>query len=295
MKKLVLLITMMLAIAGVYAQGVDFTVNKALKKDYFKVQISITSGVAPFDITFNGRHLDQYSLFAQYDVPNIITITDANNTSKTDTIYETNPGYELRISYFDTFFTDLSQNTYHERGIYVESSFDERENFDPRIIRVNDGVEIGYSMNYGSSVYGFVRIYLTYPNHEPPVGVYAIQVLDTVRRLDTVVFLTIYPNDTTNTDTTSTDTTTTDTTQHLNIATITKVDDVEFYPNPTSDFCNTSEVLREVCIFSNKGDLVRVYKNTNRINLSGLPAGSYLIRYTTLNGKTTNTKKIIKE
>ena len=44
MKKLILLIAMMLAIAGVVAQGVDFTVNKALKKDYFKVQISIISG-----------------------------------------------------------------------------------------------------------------------------------------------------------------------------------------------------------------------------------------------------------
>ena len=93
MKKLVLLIAMMLAIAGVYAQGLDFTVNKDLKKAYFMAKINITSGTAPFDIVLNGRHLDQYHLYCQYDVPNIITITDANSTSKTDTIFEANPNF----------------------------------------------------------------------------------------------------------------------------------------------------------------------------------------------------------
>jgi hypothetical protein len=133
--------------------------------------------------------------------------------------------------------------------------------------------------------------YLSYQVDQAPIGTYAVLIRDTVHDMDTVVFVEI----TNPSDTTTTDTTTTDTTQHLNVITITQVDDVEFYPNPTSDFCNTSEMLREVCIFSSKGDLVRVYKNTNRISLAGLSAGSYLIRYTTLDGKTTNSKKIIKK
>ncbi|MBQ6684187.1 MAG: T9SS type A sorting domain-containing protein [Bacteroidales bacterium] len=291
MKKQILLISMMLAIAGVYAQGVDFTVNKALKKDYFKVQISITSGVAPFDITFNGRHLDQYSLFAQYDVPNIITITDANNNTKTDTIFETDPHFSWGIGYFSSEFTGaVSGASYKKTGISIRCSFRDRYNFEIKWYRTSDYAQIGFAVDY-EPVPDSIWTCLVYQVDQAPIGIYAVSIRDTVHYMDTLVFVEI----TSSVDTTTTDTTTTDTTQHLKININEKVDGVEFYPNPTNDFCNTSEMLREVCIFSSKGDLVRVYKNTNRISLAGLSAGSYLIRYTTLDGKTTNSKKIIKK
>ena len=281
----------MLAIAGVYAQGVDFTVNKALKKDYFKVQISITSGVAPFDITFNGRHLDQYSLFAQYDVPNIITITDANNNTKTDTIFETDPHFSWGIGYFSSEFTGaVSGASYKKTGISIRCSFRDRYNFEIKWYRTSDYAQIGFAVDY-EPVPDSIWTCLVYQVDQAPIGIYAVSIRDTVHYMDTLVFVEI----TSSVDTTTTDTTTTDTTQHLKININEKVDGVEFYPNPTNDFCNTSEMLREVCIFSSKGDLVRVYKNTNRISLAGLSAGSYLIRYTTLDGKTTNSKKIIKK
>jgi len=298
MKKLVLLIAMMLAIAGVYAQGVDFTVNKALKKDYFKVQISITSGVAPFDITFNGRHLDQYSLFAQYDVPNIITITDANNNSKTDTIYEANPHFSWDIGYFENDSESPTENGmdfFHSVGITIGCTFDHRESYIARCNNVSNGENFAhcFGMSYWSNN-NCVEIYLIYQVDQVPIGRYSITIRDSVYDMDTIVFITITdPNDTTTTDTTTTDTTTTDTTQHLNV-TITQVDEVEFYPNPTISYCNTSELLHEVYVLDNVGRRLRKYTHTNKIDLLGLPAGSYLIRYTTLNG-TTNTKKIIKE
>ena len=291
MKKQILLISMMLAIAGVVAQGVDFTVNKALKKDYFKVELSITSGTAPFDITFNGRHLDQYSLFAQYDVPNVLTIRDANNTEKTDTIYEANPHFSWGIGYhFSQFTNPMEGISFNQTGISIKCSFRDRYNFDIKWYRTSDYTQIGRVIEY-TPVPDSIWTYLRYQVDQAPIGIYAVSIRDTVHDMDTVVFVEI----TNPSDTTTTDTTTTDTTQHLNVTLTQIVDDVEFYPNPTNDFCNTSEMLREVCIFSSKGDLVRVYKNTNRISLAGLSAGSYLIRYTTLDGKTTNSKKIIKK
>lgn len=291
MKKQILLISMMLTIAGVYAQGVDFTVNKALKKDYFKVQISITSGVAPFDITFNGRHLDQYSLFAQYGVNNILTIRDANNNTKTDTIYEADPHFSWGTGYFEyEYYDDMSGISIRKTGVSIRCPFRDRYNFEIKWYRTSDYAQIGFAVDY-EPVPDSIWTCLVYQVDQAPIGIYAVSIRDTVHDMDTVVFVEI----TNPSDTTTTDTTTTDTTQHLNVTLTQIVDDVEFYPNPTRDFCNTSEMLREVCIFSSKGDLVRVYKNTNRISLAGLSAGSYLIRYTTLDGKTTNSKKIIKK
>ena len=281
----------MLTIAGVYAQGVDFTVNKALKKDYFKVQISITSGVAPFDITFNGRHLDQYSLFAQYGVNNILTIRDANNNTKTDTIYEADPHFSWGTGYFEyEYYDDMSGISIRKTGVSIRCPFRDRYNFEIKWYRTSDYAQIGFAVDY-EPVPDSIWTCLVYQVDQAPIGIYAVSIRDTVHDMDTVVFVEI----TNPSDTTTTDTTTTDTTQHLNVTLTQIVDDVEFYPNPTRDFCNTSEMLREVCIFSSKGDLVRVYKNTNRISLAGLSAGSYLIRYTTLDGKTTNSKKIIKK
>jgi hypothetical protein len=290
MKKLVLLIAMMLAIAGVVDAQVNYTVQTRLQKDYFKVELSITSGTAPFDVIFNGRHVGFYGMYGAYDTINILTVRDANNSEKTDTIYEPNPHFMWGISYFDWEYTGISGTLYKKTGISIGCSFDDRYNFDIEWYNVSDYTQIGFGTDY-EPVPDSIWTYLRYQVDQAPIGTYAVSIRDTVHNIDTLVFVEI----TSSVDTTTTDTTTTDTTQHLKININEKVDDVEFYPNPTSDFCNTSEMLREVCIFSSKGDLVRVYKNTNRINLSGLPAGNYLIRYTTLNGKTTNTKKIIKE
>ena len=290
MKKLVLLIAMMLAIAGVYAQGLDFTVNKDLKKAYFMAKINITSGTAPFDIVLNGRHLDQYHLYCQYDVPNIITITDANNNSKTDTIYETDPHFVWNISYYsDQYTDDIFGISYKRIGISIGCSFPDRYNFDVDWYRVSDYNQIGYRMNY-EPVPDSIWTYLMYRVDETPVGIYAIKIRDTVHNMDTVVFVEITS---TTVDTTITDTTTTDTTQHLTITITEKIDNVAFYPNPTSDICNTSEVLREVCIFSIEGKLVRKFTYTNRLDLTGLPAGVYLIRYIKTDG-TIDTERIIK-
>ena len=139
-----------------------------------------------------------------------------------------------------------------------------------------------------------ISIALCYPIDEIPVGLYYFIIRDTVHgpSRDTVVYLEITdPNDTN--DTTIVDTTTTDTTQHLTIAIIQDVDDVVFHPNPTSDFCNSSEVLREIYILDNIGKRLKKFTHTNKINLSGLPAGIYLIEYVRQDG-TTGKKKIVK-
>ena len=291
MKKLILFISMMLTIVGVNAQGIDFTVNKDLKKAYYMARINITSGTAPFDIVLNGRHLDQYNLYCQYDVPNIITITDANNNTKTDTIYEANPHFSWGTGYFEyEYYDDMSGISIRKTGVSIRCPFRDRYNFEIKWYRTSDYAQIGFAVDY-EPVPDSIWTCLVYQVDQAPIGIYAVSIRDTVHDMDTVVFVEI----TNPSDTTTTDTTTTDTTQHLNVTLTQIVDDVEFYPNPTRDFCNTSEMLREVCIFSSKGDLVRVYKNTNRISLAGLSAGSYLIRYTTLDGKTTNSKKIIKK
>ena len=295
MKKQILLISMMLTIVGVNAQGVDSvnaTLNTDLKKDYFMVRLTFTHGTAPFDITLNGHHVDLYNLYCSYDTNNIIIITDANNTSRTFNIYEPNPDFMWKIGYHDSEYTDLlSGILYNKKGVTIGYyDFDDRYKYDIEWYSVSNHAHIESRTNY-ESVSDSIWSYIHYSADEVPVGIYSVRIRDKVHDMDTVVFVEI----TNPSDTTTTDTTTTDTTQHLNVTLTQIVDDVEFYPNPTSDFCNTSEMLREVCIFSSKGDLVRVYKNTNRISLAGLSAGSYLIRYTTLDGKTTNSKKIIKK
>lgn len=290
MKKLVLLIAMMLAIAGVVDAQVNYTVQTRLQKDYFKVELSITSGTAPFDVIFNGRHVGFYGMYGAYDTINIITVRDANNNEKTDTIFEANPGFHWSIGRFSYQYTDdIFGISYKRIGISIGCSFPDRYNFDVDWYRVSDYNQIGYRMNY-EPIPDSIWTYLMYRVDETPVGIYAIKIRDTVHNMDTVVFVEITS---TTVDTTTTDTTTTDTTQHLTISITEKIDNVAFYPNPTSDICNTSEVLREVCIFSNEGKLVRKNTYTNKLDLTGLPAGMYLIRYMKTDG-TMDTERIIK-
>ncbi len=295
MKKLVLLIAMMLAIAGVVDAQVNYTVQTRLQKDYFKVELSITSGTAPFDVIFNGRHVGFYGMYGAYDTINILTVRDANNQEKTDTIFEADPHFVWSINYFFCRYAyDFTNIEFQETGINIGCSFSERYNFDIKWYRASDNTEIGCGVNY-EPVPDSIRTFLHYQADDVPVGIYAIKIRDTIHNMDTVVFVEITSTtvDTTTTDTTATDTTTTDTTQHLTITITEKIDNVAFYPNPTSDICNTSEVLREVCIFSNEGKLVRKFTYTNRLDLTGLPAGVYLIRYIKTDG-TIDTERIIK-
>ena len=286
---------MMLVITGVVEAQVNYTVQTKLKKDYFKVELSITSGTAPFDVIFNGRHVGMYGMFGAYDTINILTVRDANNNERTDTIYEPNPHFGWGIGYFEYEFTDdMSGISIGKTGINIRCSFRDRYNFDIKWYRVSDYAQIGRVVDY-EPVPDSIWTYLRYQVDQAPIGTYAVSIRDTVHDMDTLVFVEITnPIDTTTVDTTTIDTTTTDTTQHLSVNFSQDGDNVTFYPNPTNTFCNISEILREVSIFSSKGDLVRVYKNTNRIDISRLPAGNYLVRYTRQDG-TKHTKKIIKE
>ena len=129
MKRIVLFIAMMLAIAGVVDAQVNYTVQTRLQKDYFKVELSITSGTAPFDVIFNGRHVGFYGMYGAYDTINILTVRDANNSEKTDTIYETNPNYTLEIGYYSHQYSGFGVDDiiYQKTGISISSTFNDRE------------------------------------------------------------------------------------------------------------------------------------------------------------------------
>lgn len=284
---------MMLAIVGVYAQGINFTVNKDLKKAYYLAKINITSGAAPFDIVLNGRHLDQYHLYCQYDVQNIITITDANNTTKTDTIYEANPHFTWGINYYsDQYTDDIFGISYNKIGISIGCSFPDRYNFDINWYRLSDYSQIGFIMNY-EPVPDSIWSYIMYQIDQSPVGYYAVRVHDTVHGMDTVVFLEITdPGDTTTTDTTGVDTTATDTTiidttgidtttTDTTILSLSSCDSVNnsIYPNPTKHFINFTKPVDDVEILSTDGKVVmKSKKKVHRIDVSHLPSGTYFIR-----------------
>lgn len=303
MKKLVFFMMAILAIASVYAQGVNFCTRNDLKQKYYKVVIdSITTGTAPFEITFNGYQVPVDSMFAQYGVNNILTIRDANNSTKSDTIYEVNPNFHWDIGRFSYQHTDpIYGNSYKRIGISIGCSFPNRYDFDVDWYRVSDYNQIGSRMNY-EPVPDSIWTYLMYRVDETPVGIYAIKIRDTVHNMDTVVFVEITDpgsttdtttTDTTTTDTTTTDTTTTDTTQHLNITITEKFDNVSFYPNPTDNVCNISEILREIYILDYMGRRLRKITHTNKIDLAGLPAGIYILEYVRQNG-TKDKVKIVK-
>ena len=299
MKKLVLLIAMMLAIAGVVDAQVNYTVQTRLQKDYFKVELSITSGTAPFDVIFNGRPVGFYGMYGAYDTINILTVRDANNSEKTDTIFEADPHFVWSINYFFCRYAyDFTNIEFQETGINIGCSFSERYNFDIKWYRASDNTEIGCGVNY-EPVPDSIRTFQHYRADEVPVGIYSVRIRDTVRDMDTVVFVEITDpndtifNDTTSTDTTITDTTTTDTTQHLNVTITQNVTEVIFYPNPTNSSCNTSEILSEVYIFDNIGRRLKKFTHTNKIDLTELPAGIYSVKYTRKD-ESTGTEKIVK-
>ena len=193
MKKIIFLVAMMLAIAGVYAQSVDTidaTYSSDLKKDYFMVRLTFTHGTAPFDITLNNHHVDQYHLICSYDTNNVIIITDANNTSKTINIYEPNPHFMWKIGYHDSEYTDLLYGIlYKKRGFTIGYyNFNDRYNYDIEWYRVSDHVQIGFGINY-ESISDSIWTYIQYRADQVPVGIYSVKIRDKVHDMDTIVFV----------------------------------------------------------------------------------------------------------
>ena len=291
MKKIILFIAMMLAIVGVYAQGVNFCTRNDLKQKYYKVVIdSITSGTAPFDITFNGYHVPVDSMFAGYNVNNILTVRDANNNEKSDTIYEANPHFVWNIGYhFSQFTNPMEGISFNRTGISIRCSFRDRYNFDINWYNVSNYTQIGYSTFY-EPVPDSIWTCLEYRLDEAPIGIYAVRVRDTVHDMDTVVFVEITdPNatDTTTTDTTTTDTTITDTTSvdttttDTTILSLNSCDSIdnEIYPNPTKRFVNFTRPVEYVELLSAEGKLLmKMQGKVQHIDLSTLPSGTYFIR-----------------
>lgn len=68
---------------------------------------------------------------------------------------------------------------------------------------------------------------------------------------------------------------------------------LSFYPNPTKDEVNFSTTIDAVEVIDLSGKVVMKAENTNRINISALPAGAYYLKLHS-NGKTI-TQKAIKE
>ena len=66
------------------------------------------------------------------------------------------------------------------------------------------------------------------------------------------------------------------------------------YPNPTSDYINFSEEVKETSIFDSLGRLVKTAKATSKINISDLPSGIYVVMTTDKYGMS-KTTKIIKK
>jgi secreted PhoX family phosphatase len=68
-----------------------------------------------------------------------------------------------------------------------------------------------------------------------------------------------------------------------------EAEEFKVYPNPTADYVYINRTT-DVAIYDIKGDLINVYKNTNKVRVAHLPAGTYLIM--TAEG---DQKKLIKE
>lgn len=66
------------------------------------------------------------------------------------------------------------------------------------------------------------------------------------------------------------------------------------YPNPTQDFLNISETLKNIEIYSLEGKRALEIQNTQSIDVSGLAKGTYIIKAQTLEGKNINSKFIKK-
>ena len=63
---------------------------------------------------------------------------------------------------------------------------------------------------------------------------------------------------------------------------------VKVYPNPASDIVHIDGVeATEVCVYNVTGQLLKTVKGSNEITVSDLPAGTYLLRITDVDGRVT--------
>lgn len=58
-----------------------------------------------------------------------------------------------------------------------------------------------------------------------------------------------------------------------------ETEDIRIYPNPVNDYVNFSKEIEKAFIFNNLGQLLIKAENTNRIDVSSLPKGLYIIRF----------------
>jgi len=71
-------------------------------------------------------------------------------------------------------------------------------------------------------------------------------------------------------------------------------DHIMIYPNPATNFINISgDMVSEIKMYNNIGQLILTQHNTNTINVSGLTNGIYLLAIETSTGYNTQTKLII--
>ena len=69
---------------------------------------------------------------------------------------------------------------------------------------------------------------------------------------------------------------------------------IRIYPNPAKDFIiiSSDEKLKSAAIYDNLGRLIKM-ENSDKLDISGLAKGSYLIKIKTKSGETI--QKLIKE
>lgn len=256
MKKILILIAAVFAMACVNAQtSVDFNVQTHLKQRRYSATISFTQGEAPFSIRLNGRAGDLNDL--RYGETYVISVSDANNSEKSDTITIENPHFCWgEMFYFDDEYPSIaSPYNFRQVGVKFDAHYTDEYQIKGRWFRVADGQELlcGYSYGLRSDT---MTCEISFSVNETPYGTYAIELLDPLREMDTVVFLTIQ--------------------ETVGISDIPKKD-YSIFPNPTTNIATISEVVKNIEILSNDGKVIMQRRNTNKINLSMLPSGIYYI------------------
>lgn len=271
MKKILCLIIIVLVTMTMNAQ-VDFNLQVMEKKDYYVAEIGVTSGVAPFLYHVNGIPASS-TLTLQYGETYIISVKDAQNSKKFDTIMVDDPHLSWEISYFGYGVCTGVMEGFLEVGVAVKIyDYDDRDNFSFHWYDLATGLEVdcqSYYEGYVDSLHAYVKTYLEV--YDPSFNEdYAIHIRDIVHDMDTVVFINVTGN-------------------LLMGVRQWERKTISVYPNPTVSLLNFSDVVSDVRLFSSDGKLLRRYSDVTSIDLAGFPAGIYMI---SLDGVT---KKIIKK
>ena len=270
MKKVIILIVVVLASMNLRAQ-VNFDFQIMEKKNYYVAEIEVTSGSAPF-LYYVDDMLVSSTLNLEYGEIYVVTVKDAQNSKKIDTIMVQDPHLSWELSYFD-YGVCTGMSGFLEVGVAVKIyDYDDRDNFLFHWYDLSTGLEVpcqSYYEGYVDSLHAYLKTYLEV--YDPSFNEnYAIHIRDTVHDMDTVVFINVTGN------------------------LLMGVQEWErkilnVYPNPTVSILNFSEVVADVRLFSGDGRLLRTYSGVTSIDLTGFPAGVYVV---SLDGIT---KKIIKK